>query len=542
MLLRLSLIAKLSLATSLILLSTMGLFAFINVEQLEKLLYEEAIIDVDKLSETIIRTTHYHMLENNLKRAYQIIDEVGSQRETIERIRMVNKFGLVTHSTDPKETGLYLDKKAEACSMCHSGPSPLVHATTMNRSRLFINREGKEVLGLAKAIYNEERCFTAPCHFHPKEAKVLGVLDVIVSLDQMHQKVYAYRNEIIVLTILQISLIALCLTFLTQRLVNRPVRAMVQHAHLIGGGDLDATVKVKNRDELGELAEAFNGMTKNLKKARVELEDWGKNLENKVEERTQEIKKIQSQLVRSEKLASLGELVAGIAHEINNPLTGILVFASLLSSDSKLDPSLKGDLDLIVKETQRCARIVKGLLDFSRESMPQKKTSSLNAIMDATLTLVCNQSSFHDINVIKEYNPDIPEMLLDPNQIEQVFINLLLNACHAIGGPGEIRIRTGVDQQREEAYASITDNGCGIPEENLPKIFDPFFSTKENKGTGLGLSVSYGIIEGHGGRIEVQSTVGAGTTFTCRLPLSHEGAPDTAPKTEASPAPPEDSA
>jgi len=537
--LRLSLIAKLSLAISLILLATMGLFAYINVEQLEKLLYEEAVIDADKLSETIIRTTHYHMLENNLKRAYQIIDEVGAQRGTIERIRMVNKFGLVTHSTDNKETGLFLDKKAEACSMCHSGPSPLVHATTMNRSRLFTNREGREVLGLAKAIYNEERCYTAPCHFHPKEAKVLGVLDVIVSLDQMHQKVYAYRNEIIVLTVMQIGLIALCLTFLTQRLVNRPVRALVRHANLIGGGDLDARVSVKNRDELGDLAEAFNGMTINLKKARVELEDWGKNLEEKVEQRTQEIKKIQSQLVHSEKLASLGELVAGIAHEINNPLTGILVFASLLSSDSKLDPSLKGDLDLIVKETQRCARIVKGLLDFSRESMPQKKPSSLNAIMDATLTLICNQACFHDINVIKEYNPDIPEMHMDPNQIEQVFINLLLNACHAIGGPGEIRIRTGLDQEREEAYAAITDNGCGIPEDNLSKIFDPFFSTKENKGTGLGLSVSYGIIEGHGGSIDVQSTVGAGTTFTCWLPLDHEGALEAASATAATPAPQE---
>jgi len=535
--LRLSLITKLSLAISLILLATMGLFAYINVEQLEKLLYEEAVIDADKLSETIIRTTHYHMLENNLKRAYQIIDEVGAQRGTIERIRMVNKFGLVTHSTDNKETGLFLDKKAEACSMCHSGPSPLVHATTMNRSRLFTNREGREVLGLAKAIYNEERCYTAPCHFHPKEAKVLGVLDVIVSLDQMHQKVYAYRNEIIVLTVMQIGLIALCLTFLTQRLVNRPVRALVRHANLIGGGDLDARVSVKNRDELGDLAEAFNGMTINLKRARVELEDWGKNLEEKVEQRTQEIKKIQSQLVHSEKLASLGELVAGIAHEINNPLTGILVFASLLSSDSKLDPSLKGDLDLIVKETQRCARIVKGLLDFSRESMPQKKPSSLNAIMDATLTLICNQACFHDINVIKEYNPDIPEMHMDPNQIEQVFINLLLNACHAIGGPGEIRIRTGLDQEREEAYVVITDNGCGIPEDNLSKIFDPFFSTKENKGTGLGLSVSYGIIEGHGGSIDVQSTVGVGTTFTCWLPLDHEGALETASATAATPAP-----
>lgn len=525
---RLSLISKLSIATSVVLLLTMGLFAYINIEQLEKLLFEEAVTDADKLSETIIRTTHYHMLENNLKRAYQIIDEVGSQRGTIERIRMVNKFGQVTHSTDPKETGLYLDKKAEACSMCHSGPSPLVHATTMNRSRIFQNREGEEVLGIAKAIYNEERCYTAPCHYHPKEAKVLGVLDVIVSLDPMHRKVYAYRNEIIILTILQIGLIALCLTFFTQRLVNRPVRLLVRHAHRVGSGELDARVALRSRDELGELAEAFDDMTENLHKAHTELADWGKNLEVKVEERSLELKRIQAQLVHSEKLASLGELVAGIAHEINNPLTGILVFASLLSSDSKLDPTLKGDLDLIVKETQRCAKIVKGLLDFSRESIPQKRPASLNAVMDATLTLVGNQSCFHDVRIIKEYNPDIPEMLLDPNQIEQVFINLLLNACHAIAGTGEIRIRTGLNHDSASAFVAITDTGCGIPEDILGKIFDPFFTTKENKGTGLGLSVSYGIIEGHGGRIEVQSTVGTGTTFTVWLPLVHEGALEAA--------------
>lgn len=516
---RLSLIAKLSIASSVVLLITMGMFAYINVEQLQKLLFEEAITDADKLGETIVRTTHYNMLENNRQRAYQVIDEVGSQRAIIERIRMINKYGLITHSTDHKEIGLYLDKKAEACNMCHSGPSPLVHATSMNRSRFFHNREGKLVLGIAKAIYNEEQCFTASCHFHPKEAKVLGVLDVIVSLDSMHQKVYTYRNEIIILTFFQICLISLCLTFFTQRLVNKPVRRLVRHAHLIGSGELEARVAISSHDELGELGNAFNDMTASLKRARIELEDWGKNLEAKVDERTQQIKQMQAQLVHSEKLASLGELVAGIAHEINNPLTGILVFASLLANDSKLDPSLKGDLELIVKETQRCAKIVKGLLDFSRESIPQKKPSALNAIMDATLTLVCHQSCFHDVTVIKEYNPDIPEMLLDPHQIEQVFINLLLNACHAIAGPGEIRIKTGISKEEHSAYIVISDTGCGIPEENLSKIFDPFFTTKENKGTGLGLSVSYGIIEGHGGKIDVQSTVGVGTTFTVWLPF-----------------------
>lgn len=520
---RLSLISKLTISTSAVLLITMALFAYINIEQLDKLLLEEAVSDADKLTETIIRTTHHQMLENNRKQVYEMIKEAGSQKGLIERIRMINKEGQVTYSTDEKEIGTILDKNAEACNMCHSGSSPLVHASTMNRSRIFRTRDGKDVLGLAKAIYNKESCFTASCHFHPNNAKVLGVLDIIVSLDPMNRKIYSYRNEVIVLTILQISLIALCLTFTIQKLVNQPVRRLVQHAKMLGSGKLDGEVNISSRDEMGALAEAFNEMTANLKKARAELEDWGKNLEVKVDERTKELQRIQSQLIHSEKLASLGELVAGIAHEINNPLTGILVFSSLLSSDSKLDPSLKGDLELIVKETQRCAKIVKGLLDFSRESVPQKKPSSINGILDATLTLVGHQSCFHDVSIEKEYNPDIPDILVDPHQIEQVFINMLLNACHAMPKGGRLIIRTGIDTGKESIYVSISDTGCGIPEENLGKIFDPFFTTKENKGTGLGLSVSYGIIEGHGGKVEVQSTVGAGTTFTILLPLTYEG-------------------
>jgi two-component system NtrC family sensor kinase len=260
-------------------------------------------------------------------------------------------------------------------------------------------------------------------------------------------------------------------------------------------------------------------MTNNLKKARDELEDWGRNLEAKVEDRTREVKQMQAQLARSEKLASLGELVAGIAHELNNPLTGVLVFSSLIRKDEKLHPELQGDIDVIVHETERCATIVKGLLDFSRESIPRKEPSSLNQIMDRTLTLVGHQSFFHDIEIRKDYSGDIPDVLVDPNQIEQVFINMLLNASQAMNGKGVLAIRTRVGPDGRRASIDISDTGCGIPEENLNRIFDPFFTTKANKGTGLGLSVSYGIIENHGGEIEVQSRMGAGTTFTILLPL-----------------------
>lgn len=525
---RLSLITKLTIATSVVLLTFMTIFAYVNLDALEKLLTEEAISDADKLSETIIKTTHYQMLENNQMRVYQMIQEVGTQ-SGIEHIRMINKNGRIIFSTKEQEIGTFLDKKAAACNMCHAGEKPLTHASSMNRSRIFFDQDGKEVLGLAKAIYNEEGCYTSKCHYHPENFRVLGVLDVIVSLDSMRSRLDSYRYKIGVMTFFMLALVWASMTFFTQKLVNQPVKHLLRHTKLLARGELDASVPYFSTHELGELANAFNDMTLNLKRARNELEDWGKNLETKVEERTRELKAIQAQLVRSEKLASLGELVAGIAHEINNPLTGIMVFASLARDNPKLPQDIKNDMDLITRETERCAKIVKGLLEFSKEAPPQKKPSYIDDIMDLTIALVENQSSFHDIKIIRDYDKEMEQILVDPHQIEQVFVNILLNASHAMPDGGNLTIKTGMESEEGYVYIKISDTGCGISEQNLEKIFDPFFTTKENRGTGLGLSVSYGIIESHGGKIEVKSTVGSGTTFTVKLPLHPDGKKESAP-------------
>lgn len=518
---RFSLITKLSISTSLMLLLFMALFSYMSLEALEKLVLQEAASDADKLTETLIKTTHHQMLENDQKRVYQTIQEVSSQ-SGIEQIRMINKNGIIIYSSKASEIGTFLDKSAEACNMCHTGAIPLTQVPTMSRSRLFHDKNGKQVMGLAKAIYNEKSCFTAACHFHPENARVLGVLDVIVSLDTMRTLLDSYRYKFSAMTLFLTLFVWGSITLFTQTLINQPVKHLLQHTKLLGRGELDATVPYFSTDELGELANAFNNMTLNLKKARTELEEWAKNLEAKVEERTREIHLMQNQLIRSEKLASLGELVAGIAHEINNPLTGILMFSSMINNDSRLDPAMKNDMSMIVRETKRCAKIVKGLLDFSRETPPSKKVSCINSIIDETLALVTNQSSFHDINIIKNYDPEVPSVLVDPHQIEQVFVNILLNASHAMSAGGDMTITTGADPDAKFVFAKVTDTGCGIPAENLEKIFDPFFTTKETKGTGLGLSVSYGIIESHGGEIEVDSTVDVGTTFTIRLPLDQE--------------------
>ena len=306
---KLRLISKLVLSTGILLLLGMTLFAWINIEALRNMMLEEAISSTDKLSETIIKTTHYQMLENDRKRVYQMISEVGTQKD-IKRIRLITKEGLTIFSTAKEETGSYVDKTAEACNMCHAGEQPLLQVSSMNRSRIFVARDGTEVLGMAKAIYNEEKCYTASCHFHPKESKILGVLDVIVSLEKMRDQLAGNRFKITLLTIFMMGLISIILVILTHELINLPLKKLLWQTEKIAEGDLESSVEINSRDEIGDLASAFNTMTQKLRKAREELEDWGKNLEVKVEERTRELNRIQAQLVRSEKLASLGELVA----------------------------------------------------------------------------------------------------------------------------------------------------------------------------------------------------------------------------------------
>ncbi|BCR06654.1 two-component sensor histidine kinase [Desulfuromonas versatilis] len=531
---RLKLITKYTLVTSGVLLLTMVAFAVINVKTLKDVFLREAIHDVDELSETIIRTTHYQMLEDDRKRVYQMIEEVGTQHG-VEHIRLINKDGVINFSTENAEIGTLLDKNAEACSMCHAEDTPLTHASTMNRSRIFSDRAGKEVLGIAKGIYNQPACYTADCHVHPREAKILGVLDVIVSLEGMKLQTGAYRDNIIVLTFVLLLLIILSLVLATQQFVNQPVKKLLEHSEHLARGELDHRIELPARDELGELARSFNEMTGKLQATRQELKLWASTLETKVDERTQQIQQIQSKLVRSEKLASLGELVAGIAHEINNPLTGILMFASMIQNDERVDPSLQDDMEIIVRETQRCANIVRELLDFSRESVPQKKLESVTRIMEKTLALVRHQPAFHDIEILQNYGGPLPEVMVDPNQIEQVFMNILINASQAMPTGGTLSISTRLHPDGEFVTTRISDTGCGIPPEHLERIFDPFFTTKGHKGTGLGLSVSYGIVENHGGQIDIESEPGRGTTFSIQLPLAPPDADSSGQDNAATP-------
>jgi len=351
--------------------------------------------------------------------------------------------------------------------------------------------------------------------------KIVGILYVGILKEPFDD---ILRNTI--LTFLGIALIGLVLiifaSFLMAKKIANPLRKLETVANQIATGDYKKEIHLEAPREIENLATSINQMAKELETEKEELEAWGEKLEKKVQQRTEEIKKIHSQLFRSEKLASIGKLAAGVAHEINNPLTGILTNASLLKDDLADDDPRKEDVEVIVKETIRCREIVKRLLDFARQTKPQKKLTNLNSLIDNIILLVRNQTSFRNIEIEKHVVTDFPELMVDPDQIQQVFINLILNASEAMPNGGKLNIE--LNKSNEETVSIMfSDTGIGIPEHLKEKIFDPFFTTKES-GTGLGLSITYGIIEQHGGNINLTSTPGEGTTFEISLPLkSTEG-------------------
>jgi two-component system NtrC family sensor kinase len=314
-------------------------------------------------------------------------------------------------------------------------------------------------------------------------------------------------------------LIVLLLSFFITTGITRPLREMLRATRRIAAGDLSVEIPISSKDEIGQLAESYKHMLAGLKQARQELEGYGRTLEEKVEQRSQQLKKIQTQLMQSEKLTSLGRLASGVAHEINGPLTGVLTFSHQMMRKLKDHPELQQELEMIAKEATRASAVVRGLLDFSRETQPQKRPCNINELVLHTLSLMEGQAVFRGIKILKNFDPQIPLVLLDANQIQQVLINIILNSADAMPAGGILAITTQVDPGDAYVQVQFSDTGLGIPEKNLHRIFDPFFTTKGDKrGTGLGLAVSYGIIERHHGQIEVQSEEGKGTTFTVKLP------------------------
>lgn len=314
--------------------------------------------------------------------------------------------------------------------------------------------------------------------------------------------------------------------------VTQPLRELRQGAEAVGRGDFDLRVPVRSRDECGQLAQVFNQMTENLQQSRVQLE---KTVET--------LKTTQAQLVQSEKLSAIGEFVAGVAHELNNPLAAVVGFSEILQKENTGEKS-RHYSETIFKAALRCKKIVQSLLSFARREKPERKLVSMNSLVEAVLDIVNYSLRTSNIEVVTRLEADLPLVLADMSQIQQVLLNIINNAHQAIEASQSAgRITVTTESRTANVRVTIRDNGPGIPLENLQRIFDPFFTTKEvGKGTGLGLSLCYGFIQEHGGTITPLSQLGKGTAFVIELPVVNEAglAADAAPLSEAEPAKPSD--
>jgi len=513
----------------------MAIFTVLITRHHRDQLFQEAVTSVSQLSEVITRSTRFAMLQNQRATVFRIIRDVGNQ-EGIERVRVLSKDGVIIHSTHMPEIATKVDQEAEGCYGCHEGNGSPDLAPGGTDSWTYESEDGRRHLGHMDVIRNEPSCYqNTLCHAHSESQRVLGVLEITYSLAEIDRTL---RKDTLTIAGFSLGLaivVALFVGFFIQRLIYFPLKDLERGAKRLSSGNLHELIPVRSRDEFGHLASSFNGMMLALRNSELELQEWNRTLALKVEEKTGELQIAEAKAVHAEKLASVGLLAAGIAHELNNPLTGILTFSHILRKQMSDESPEAKDLDLVIRETKRCSSIIKRLLDFAREKKPEKKNVDINHLLRETELLVRHPVATHDIEIVSELDADLPPILVDPDQLKQVFMNILVNAQDAIGDRGKITIRSRVLPQPDAATSgatmepllevSFTDTGSGIPEKDVTKIFDPFFTTKEiGKGTGLGLAVTYGIVQAHGGHIEVESAAGQGTTFRIQLPLEEQTA------------------
>jgi len=427
---------KLILAVAVVAAIVIGIFAYINVQSQSRILLEEVERHIDQLSETIKSSTHYDMLSNRRDDIHNIIQTIGTQPCILE-VRVLNKDGEIIYSSDSSSIGHMVDKQAEACYGCHAADQPIQRLPIKERMRLFqLYPDSARVMGIINPIYNEKSCWMSDCHAHSSEQTVLGVLDINVCLKSVDQQILLSKYKMLSFALISIVSLSLVLGFFVKKFVDKPVNELVKATQIVASGDLKHTIQKSSNDEIGLLARSFNNMTQKLSEARL-------------------------QLFQSDKMASLGRLAAGVAHEINNPLTGILTYSSYLLKRTQNDKDMQNDLSIIVRETMRSRDIVKGLLDFARQSVPKKRNTDINQIIEQALSIAENELLLHKITVIRTLDPKLPSLTVDANQIQQVFLNLIVNADHAMMEKGgELTVSTAMINLLPQGVALIRTACC----------------------------------------------------------------------------------
>lgn len=482
---------------------------------------------------SIVEGALYHaMLTNDWPALENTIDVINAL-PGIEDVNLYDKQDNLVYSSFPDGTSGHNNPN---CKDCHTDINSMFSGN--ERSFRIINLDSEcemtqkdndyRLLMIHSPIPNQAACHTAACHAHNSSNPVLGSFVIRIPMDDLDTAISQSSNDFFILAAFSTLLLVTFLIFFTRRTINRPLNEIIKASEAVSQGDTSTRMKLSHSlpQDVQLVSETFNKMLDNLQAASDELQDWSQQLEDKVQKKSEELTEIQKELIHVERMASLGKLSSSVAHEINNPLSGVLTYTKLVHkqlSSPEFDvkdkePMLKY-LKVIEEETKRCGGIVKGLLDFSRKDQLEFADRNLHKILHDAYHLMEHQMRISDINFKADLTAGKDLINCSENQIKQAVIAILLNANEAVLENGEVLIRTK-NPDPAHIRLEITDNGSGISPEDLPHVFEPFFSAKEKvSGIGMGLAIVHGIIQSHHGKVDIQSEPGKGTTISIVLPL-----------------------
>jgi two-component system, NtrC family, sensor kinase len=467
--------------------------------------------------------------ESSLQSTLDIINTMSG----IDEVNMYDDQNVLAYSSISSDS---LNHSDPDCISCHKNFATMFSHDQKSYKIIDVNSECSmnhnnsncRHLVIKSPIMNGKSCYESTCHYHGKNEKVLGSLIIKIPLDGLDAALKKSTTDYLLLAALMTILLILFLIFFTSKKIREPLGLIISASEAVAHGDKSTRLEIKPNQlsDIRMVSIAFNEMLDNLRTANNELQNWSQQLEYKVQKKTEELGQAQNELINIERIASLGRLSLSVAHEINNPLSGILVYAKLIYKqleNQDIEPTRKQimlkNLKLIENETKRCGDIVKGLLDFSKKDQNDFEPKHLHDILLETRDLMGHPMKIANISFLTEFSATEDMIFCSPNQIKQACIAILVNASEAITENGEIVFRSE-NPDGHSIRVEITDNGSGISEDDIPHIFEPFFSTKENtSGIGLGLAIVHGIIQSHKGRIEVKSERGSGTTISFTLPL-----------------------
>jgi len=504
------------------------IFRSVNEEYMKSVIRENG----NNIGYLVEGALYHSMLENDRKSLQKTLDIIN-RMSGIDDVNMYDAKNNLVYSSISTDTANHSDPD---CISCHENFASMFSSTEKSYRIIDVNSEcsmnhnnnDSRHLLIKSPIYNCNSCYVSSCHAHDQTDDILGSLIIKMPLEGLDTALKKSTTNYFLLAALMTTVLVIFLIIFTNKKIANPLNSIISASEAVAKGDKSTRLEIRPNQllDMQMVSYAFNDMLDNLQKATTELQNWSQQLEYKVQKKSEELGQAQNELINIERIASLGKLSLSVAHEINNPLSGILVYTKLVYkqlNNQNIDPTRKDTmlkhLKLIESETKRCGDIVKGLLDFSRKDQEGFEPKHLHEILSDTFELMSHPMKIANISFFTDFSAKNDLIYCSPNQIKQACIAILINASEAVSENGEVILKT-LNPDDGHIRIEITDNGVGIAEEDAPHIFEPFFSTKENaNGIGLGLAIVHGIVQSHKGKTDVKSQRDKETTISITLPL-----------------------